>query len=50
MTLKPLTPLALDHAIRTCLAKNPDDRWRPGAISDSNWSGSGSRLASGCTG
>lgn len=24
--LKPLVPLALDHAIRGCLVKNPDDR------------------------
>jgi eukaryotic-like serine/threonine-protein kinase len=23
----PLTPPALDHAVTTCLAKNPDDRW-----------------------
>jgi eukaryotic-like serine/threonine-protein kinase len=27
-TLKPLTPPALDHAIRNCLAKNPDERWQ----------------------
>ena len=27
-TFKPLTPLALDHAIRGCLAKDPDDRWQ----------------------
>jgi Tol biopolymer transport system component len=27
-TLKPLTPLALDHVIRSCLAKDPDDRWQ----------------------
>jgi serine/threonine-protein kinase len=27
-TLKPLTPLALDHAVRSCLAKNPDERWQ----------------------
>ena len=26
--LMPLSPLALDHAIRSCLAKNPDDRWQ----------------------
>src|SRR5258707_7055580 len=27
-TLKPLAPLALDHAIRGCLAKDPEDRWQ----------------------
>jgi eukaryotic-like serine/threonine-protein kinase len=27
-TLKPLAPAALDHAIRSCLAKNPEDRWQ----------------------
>jgi len=27
-TLKPLTPPALDHAIRGCLAKDPDERWQ----------------------
>jgi len=27
-TLQPLTPLALDRAIRVCLAKDPEDRWQ----------------------
>src|SRR6266480_4038204 len=27
-TLQPLTPPALDRAIRVCLAKNPEDRWQ----------------------
>jgi Tol biopolymer transport system component len=27
-TLKPLAPPALEHAIRVCLAKNPDERWQ----------------------
>jgi eukaryotic-like serine/threonine-protein kinase len=27
-TLKPLTPPALEHAIRGCLAKEPEDRWQ----------------------
>jgi Tol biopolymer transport system component len=27
-TVKPLTPPALDHAIRHCLAKDPDERWQ----------------------
>jgi Tol biopolymer transport system component len=27
-SIKPLTPPALDHAIRRCLAKDPEDRWQ----------------------
>ena len=27
-TIKPMTPPALDHAIRRCLAKNRDERWQ----------------------
>jgi Tol biopolymer transport system component/predicted Ser/Thr protein kinase len=27
-TLQPLTPPSLDHAIRRCLAKDPEDRWQ----------------------
>jgi serine/threonine protein kinase len=27
-TLKPLAPRTLDHIIRRCLAKDPDDRWQ----------------------
>ena len=27
-TLKPMTPLALDHAIRRCFAKDPNERWQ----------------------
>ena len=27
-TLKPLTPPALEHAIRRCLAKDPEERWQ----------------------
>ncbi len=27
-SLKPLTPPALDHAIRRCLAKDPEERWQ----------------------
>jgi serine/threonine protein kinase len=30
-TIKPLTPPALDHVIRKCLAKAPDDRWQSSA-------------------
>ena len=29
-SLKPMTPPALDHAIRRCLAKDPDERWQTG--------------------
>ncbi|HEY3176751.1 MAG TPA: protein kinase [Candidatus Polarisedimenticolia bacterium] len=29
-TVKPMTPPALDHAIRTCLAKDPEKRWQTG--------------------
>ena len=28
VTAKPLTPPVLDHAIRRCLAKDPDERWQ----------------------
>src|SRR5499427_5795592 len=27
-TVKPLTPPTLEHAIRKCLAKTPDERWQ----------------------
>ena len=27
-TIKPMTPPALDHAVRRCLAKGPEDRWQ----------------------
>jgi eukaryotic-like serine/threonine-protein kinase len=27
-TIKPMTPPTLDHAIRRCLAKDPDERWQ----------------------
>ena len=27
-SVKPLTPQALDHSIRKCLAKSPEDRWQ----------------------
>src|SRR5262249_39067550 len=26
--IQPMTPPALDRAVRTCLAKDPDDRWQ----------------------
>src|SRR5215472_6285236 len=30
-TIKPMTPPALDHAIRKCIAKSPEDRWQSAA-------------------
>ena len=27
-TLQPMAPAALDHVVRTCLAKDPDERWQ----------------------
>jgi eukaryotic-like serine/threonine-protein kinase len=38
-TTKPLTPPALDHAIRLCLAKSPEDRWQTARdlALDLNW-------------
>ena len=27
-TLQPVTPVALDYIVKTCLAKDPDDRWQ----------------------
>jgi Tol biopolymer transport system component len=29
-SIKPMTPPALDHAIRRCLAKDPEERWQTG--------------------
>ena len=43
---KPLTPASLDHAIRRCLAKDPDERWQSAAdlAGELRWIGeSGSR-------
>ena len=38
---KPLTPLSLDHAIRKCLAKSPDERWQSASdlASELKWAG-----------
>jgi len=41
---KPLTPASLDHAIRKCLAKHPDERWQSASdlASELNWVAEGS--------
>jgi Tol biopolymer transport system component len=52
-TIKPLTPPALDHAIRRCLAKDPDDRWQTARdlALELKWSAEGgSQVASASTG
>jgi eukaryotic-like serine/threonine-protein kinase len=38
-TIAPLTPPSLDHAIRRCLAKDPEDRWQSARdlASELNW-------------
>jgi eukaryotic-like serine/threonine-protein kinase len=46
-TTKPLTPPALDHAIRLCLAKPPEDRWQTARdlALDLNWIAEGGSQA-----
>ncbi len=52
-TVQPLTPPALDHVVRKCLAKDPDERWQNAAdvASELRWiaqaSGATSRAAHG---
>jgi serine/threonine protein kinase len=49
-SLKPLTPPVLDHAIRRCLAKNPEERWQTARdlALELNWIGeSGTQAVSG---
>jgi eukaryotic-like serine/threonine-protein kinase len=38
-TVKPMTPPGLDHAVRKCLAKDPDERWQSASDlkSELNW-------------
>ena len=42
-TIKPMTPPALDHAVKKCLAKAPDDRWQSASdlASELKWIGEG---------
>src|SRR5437660_12676010 len=46
---KPLTPPILNHAIRKCLAKLPDERWQSASdlASDLKWVGEGAGQAAG---
>jgi len=46
--VKPMTPAALDHAIRQCLAKDPEERWQTGRdlASELQWIASGDSTAS----
>src|SRR5262245_43552021 len=43
-SIKPLTPPALDHAVKKCLAKVPDERWQNASdlASQLKWIGEGS--------
>jgi eukaryotic-like serine/threonine-protein kinase len=49
--VKPMTPLALDHVVKKCLAKTPDDRWQSASdlASELRWvtEGAGERAGSG---
>src|SRR4029453_2482604 len=44
-TVSPLSPPALDHVARKCLAKNPEDRWQSAADlrSELRWIADGSQ-------
>jgi serine/threonine protein kinase/Tol biopolymer transport system component len=43
-TVQPMSPLALDHIVKTCLAKDPDERWQTARdlMRELKWVGSGS--------
>jgi hypothetical protein len=53
-TIKPMTPLALDHVVKKCLAKTPDDRWQSASdlASELRWvtEGAGARAGRGFPG
>ena len=47
-TIRPMTPAALDHALKKCLAKQPEERWQSASdlASELKWVGeSGSQIA-----
>src|ERR1700740_183443 len=50
-TFKPLTPPALDHAVRRCLAKDADERWQTARdiALELKWVGESSQVASAAT-
>jgi Tol biopolymer transport system component/predicted Ser/Thr protein kinase len=46
-TISPMTPPAFDRVVRTCLAKDPDDRWQTAhdAMLELKWAGEGGSAA-----
>jgi len=48
---KPMTPPALEHAVKKCLAKLPDERWQNASdlASELNWAGENTSQKSGLT-
>src|SRR5262249_46607986 len=38
--LQPMAPRALDHLVRRCLARDPEERWQSASDGRRNWSGS----------
>jgi serine/threonine protein kinase len=50
-SVKPMTPPALDHAIKRCLAKHPDERWQSASdlASELKWASENTSQTSGVT-